>query len=120
MICNEDFETQYDVIYFDKETAEKKTITGYSLLNSFILCKNDYYLIEMGKIYCICLMKENELYSVWRRGKYADGTELLPREVISEFRNKFLKEEISQKELDLFISNPKKYIKERKKKLQSN
>ena len=98
--------------YFDGETCEKKTIKGYSLLNSFMLARIDFYLVEYGPNYMICLIKDNELYSVWRHSK----KDYLPNEAISDFRKGFLKNNITMDNINLLIDNPKEFKKQLKKK----
>ena len=104
-----------EMLRFDKGQGKRVKVKDCELLNSFFFSRNDYYLLRKNKTYYVCIPVDGTPVLVWRHPEIKNGENFLPNEVISIFRNGYMKNGITQKDIDEFINNPAEYQKKRLK-----
>ena len=98
-----------DILYFDNKENKRVKRKDCEIISDFLLCKNNFFVVEKGGYYFICLSHDGELVSVWNMIGVENGKRISPFEAISVFRRKYMSEKITQERLELFINNPSEY-----------
>lgn len=104
-----------EMLRFDKEQGKRVKVKDCELLNSFFFSRNDFYLLRKNRVYYICIPIDGTPVLLWKHPEVKDGEKFLPNNVISIFRNGYIKNGITQNDIDEFISDPLKYQKKRLK-----
>jgi len=96
-----------NVSYYDEETYETHIKKNQYIISNFRYKGTDFYLTSSDKLFDVCISNNQTLFSVWchRKDKY------LPGEIISMFRDGYDKNGVDTNKINLFINNPKNYIK---------
>ena len=104
-----------DMLHFDRGEGKRVKVRDCELLNSFFFSRNDYFLLRKNKIFYICIPVNGTPVLVWCHPETKGGETFLPNEIISMFRNEYMKRGITQKDIDEFINDPVGYEKKRPK-----
>ena len=104
-----------DILYFDRKKDKRIKLKDCKLLNAFLFSKNEFHLVYKGGYFFVCISVNGELVSLWHQKEIENGEKYFPNGVISLFRIKYSKNNITQADIDLFIADPIKYEKTRQK-----
>jgi hypothetical protein len=106
MIDVEDITTT--IFYYNKK-YEKKYITDFEFLNTFRYKGYDFYLLKVKNLYKICMpYSETDLISVWDC-----KTDINEYEAKNIFKKNIDKYELTKKDYETFMFEPKKYKKKK-------
>lgn len=106
---NKDLLTHTVEFYHYNKEKEKRVKSSATLHSSFLFSKNDFALVEWKNYYFVCVIVDGNPISVWNHKKEKDGAIVLPGEAISLFRKGYIKNNITQDMLELFIKDPAGY-----------
>lgn len=98
-----------DILHFDKNKNKRVPLKECEVCGRFMFAKNDYFIVQKKGYFWVCLLKDKDLYTVWVQ-KIGNN---LYSEAISQFRKEYLKNKISEKDIQLFIENPLEYKKKK-------
>lgn len=98
-----------DLNYFN-EKGEKVLLKNCLLLNNFYFSRNDFFLLDIGGAYNVCVSRDEELITIWKCEK--EG--LSASEVMSKFRKGYADNDINTEKIEKFLKKPKKYGKKQK------
>jgi hypothetical protein len=104
-----------DILHFDREKGKRVKLKDCSLLNSFLFSKNEFHLAYKGGYFFVCISVNGELVALWYQKEIDKGEKYFANSVISNFRIKYMKNNITQNDIDRFLEDPIKYEKTRLK-----
>lgn len=106
MINVEDITTT--IFYYTKK-YEKKFITDFEFLSTFRYGGYDIYVLKVGNLYKFCVQySDTELCSVWDY-----PTDISEFDVKKMFKNLIDKHNVTKKDYETLIYEPKKYKKKK-------
>ena len=108
-MANKGIKELTDILYFDRQANKRLKRRECEIISNFLLCKNDFFIVEKGGYYFICLSHSGELISLWYHKVIENGEKMPPSEAVSIFRKKYIGENITQERLGLFVDNPLEY-----------
>lgn len=80
-------------------------------LQNFRFANREFYLVKKDGIYFVATDKGADIASVYLKSETENGEKILPGEVVSLFRKEYLKHNITQEMIELFLNNPQEYRK---------
>ena len=101
--------------FFRFDKSKGKRIKRECILHTqFYFSRHDFYLVEYRGYYFVCLISNGNLISLWYQKIFENGIKTLTGESISKFRKGWLKNDINEDKLSLFINEPLEYEKKYK------
>lgn len=104
-----------DILYFSREKNKRVRLKDCEIHNSFVFSKNEFHLVYKGGVFLVCISVNGELVSLWHQKEIENGEKFFANSVISNFRIKYIKNNITQADIDAFLADPLKYEKTRQK-----
>ena len=99
-----------NIYRYDLKKQEWTLKRDYEIALNFKFSSNDFYIVKKsGYFFVTIAYKDNALYTLYYIKENRDGEKVLPSEVASDFRKKYLKNNITQQAIDRFIDSPTKY-----------
>lgn len=108
-----------DIYRFDGKKLSWTRRADYDLVFSFKFLGNEFYLTYKDGNYFVCTYfdeKDSRLYSLYLQKEIEDGLKAAPGEVVSEFRKRYIKNNVTPDIISEFILDPVSYVKNKKKK----
>lgn len=106
-----------DILRYCRKKSKRVSIKECDIINNFLFNKIEFYLVYKAGYFFVCTPQNKELIMLWFKKGVENKEKITPGEVTSEFRKKYLKNEISQERLGLFLDNPLEYEKKYPKSL---
>lgn len=103
-----------DIHYFDKKGATL-VAKKYQVLNEFLFKRLNFYLVGKNGYFAVCYPYEGRLFSIWAPKEKV----MLASEAANQFREGFEKNNLEEKDIEAFIREPLKYIRQREKKTKN-
>ena len=97
-----------DFYHFDRKRG-KRVKNECKLLSGFYFARHDFQVVEWKNYYFVCLIVKGDLISVWNHVAYDESEKILPGEVMGLFRKEYLKHNITEEMMDLFVRDPLSY-----------
>lgn len=80
-------------------------------LQNFRFANREFYLVKKDAVYFVTTDKGADIASVYLKPETEKGEKILPGEVVSLFRKEYLKHNITQEMIELFLNDPQEYRK---------
>ena len=100
-----------DILHWDNEQSKRVPLKDCEIVSNFLFAKRDYLLAKKGLNYYVCILSGDTPTLVWET---PNTQNTLPGEVVSMFRNGYLKNSIKDNDIEDFIKDPVAYAKKRK------
>lgn len=101
---------QTDVLSYNKQKGKRVKHRDCNIINSFRFSQNEFYIVQKDNYFYVCYSVKGELISLWKVKK----NEMSASEAVSIFRKGYIKNKITQKDIDEFIEDPLGYNEKRK------
>lgn len=105
-----------EILRFSRKENKWKKYRDCELLANFVFARNEYYLTLYKNFYFVCISDNGDLKSVW----YLKAEGVNNGQCMSQFRNNYLKSNITADRIKEYLDNPIEYCDKYKIKKRGN